>query len=274
ALSQRLSLQLGQPVVVENRPGANGNIAASAVSRAAPDGYTFLYNSSSLALSPSLYRKTMVDPLHELTPVNGTATLPLVCVVEPSFPASNFAEWVAALKAKPGHYNFGSAGTGNLAHLTPAMILKANALVAVHVPYRGSSEALQGLMSGGTQFQFDSVNSPLALIRAGRLKALFVTSARRSPVLPDVPTLSESGGQKMDISGWQGVMAPPNTPTALVQRFAVEIRKAIESPEMTEALASQGAYAIASSPEQYTAFFTDQMNEFKKVVDDLGVKLD
>ena len=273
ALAQRLTEQLKQQVVVENRPGTNGNIAASTVNRAAPDGYTFLYNSSSLALSPALY-KSIGDPRKEFVPVNGTAALPLVMVVEAGFPANNFRDWAAQLRANPGKFNYGSAGAGNLAHVAVAMILQANGLTAVHAPYKGSSEALQGLLSGSTQFQLDSVNSPLALIKSGRLKPLFVTSALRSPVLPDVPTLLEGGSKPMDAAAWQGVMAPPKTPVAIVQRFSAEIAKAMVSAEMKTALAAQGGYDISTTPERYAAFFTEEMDRFKKTVDELGLKLD
>lgn len=274
AMALRLSEQLKQQVVIENRPGANGNIAAGAISRAAPDGYAYLYNTSSLALSAALNRKVVVDPRTDLAAVNGTAALPLVCVVEASFPANNFREWAAQLKAHPGKYNYGSPGTGNLAHLAPAIILKAHGLSAVHAPYKGSSEAIQGLMNGSIQFQFDSVNSPMSLIKAGRIKPLFVTSSQRSPVLPNVPTLAESGGGSVDAAAWQGVMAPPKTPTEIVHRFAAEIAKAMASPEMKTALAAQGAYSIASTPERYSAFFSEEIERYKRISDDLGIKLD
>lgn len=273
-LAKRLSEQLKQAVVVENKPGANGNIAASLVSHAAPDGYTFLYNSSSLALNVALYTKTAIDPLRELVPVNGTATLPLVCVVADSFPAKNFKDWAAQLKANPGKFNFGSPGNGNLAHVAAEMVLKANGLEAVHAPYKGSSEALQGLLNGSTQFQFDSVNSPLSLIKGGRLRALFVTSPSRSPLYPDVMTLKESGVQSIDATAWQGVMAPPKTPAAIVQRIAKEITNAMANEQVKAALDAQGAYATASTPEQYTAFVTDQVQRFRKTVNELGLKLD
>lgn len=274
ALALRLSDQLKQQVVVENRPGANGNIAAAAVARAAPDGHTFLYNSSSLALSPALYSKNLIDPRKDLMPVNGTAALPLVLVVEASFPASNFREWAAQVRANPGKFNYGSPGAGNLAHVAAAMILQANGLSAVHAPYKGSSEALQGLIGGSTQFQLDSINSPLTLIKAGRIKPLFVTSPQRSPVLPEVQTLVEGGSSPIDAAAWQGVMAPAKTSAAIVQRMGTEIAKAMASVEMKAALTAQGAYSIATTPERYAAFFSDEMDRYKKTVDALGLKLD
>ena len=273
-LAQRLSEQIRQQVVVENKPGANGNIAASLVGRAAPDGYTYLYNSSSLALSPALYPKKVVEPLAELTPVNGTASLPLVCVVAADFPADNYRDWVARIRANPGKYNYGSPGPGNLAHVVPAMLLKANGLTAVHTPYKGSSEAIQGLLSGATHFQFDSVNSPLTLIKGGKLKPLFVTSAQRSPALPQVPALAESGAPDFDMGAWQGVMAPAGTPAALVTRMADEIGRAMNHPELKSALAAQGAYVISSTPQRYGAFIAEQMTAYRKAVEDAGIKLE
>jgi tripartite-type tricarboxylate transporter receptor subunit TctC len=274
ALALRLSDQLKQQVVVENRAGANGNIAAAAVARAAPDGQTFLYNSSALALSSVLYTKNQIDPRKDLLPVNGTAALPLVLIVEASFPASNFREWAAQVRANPGKFNYGSPGAGNLAHVAVAMILQANGLDAVHAPYKGSSEALQGLIGGSTQFQLDSINSPLALIKSGRIKPLFVTSSQRSPVLPEVQTLVEGGSSPIDAAAWQGVMAPAKTPLNIVQRMATEITKAMASPEMKSALAAQGAYSIATTPERYNTFFLEEIDRYKKTVDALGLKLD
>jgi len=271
-LAQRLTEQLKHQVVVENKPGANGNIAASQVGRAAPDGHTYLYNSSSLVLSAALYPKKMVEPLADLVPVNGTASLPLVCVVTPNFPADNFQEWVAQIRAQPGKFNYGSPGLGNLAHMVPAMLLKSQGLSAMHAPYKGSSEALQGLMSGVTQFQFDSINSPMALIKSGKLKALFVTSAQRSPALPQVATLAESGVTNFDMGAWQGVMAPVGTPASIVARMAEEITRAMNHPELKNSLSTQGALVIANTPQRYGAFIAEQMAAYKKAAEDAGIK--
>ena len=273
-LALRLAEQLKQQVIVENKPGANGNIAAAHVARAPADGYTLLYNSSSLALSTVLYPKKVVEPLAELTPVTATATLPLVCVVAPDFQAANYQEWIARLRANPGKFNYGSPGAGNLAHVVPAMILKANGLDAVHAPYKGSSEALQGLMSGAIQFQFDSVNSPLGLIRSGKVKPLFVTSLQRSPALPNVPTMAESGAANFDMGAWQGVMAPAGTPAALVQRLADEIGKAMNHADTKRSLGEQGTIVITGTPQRYAAFIAEQIDGYRKAVAAAGVKLD
>ena len=273
-LALRLAEQLKQQVVVENKPGANGNIAAAHVARAPADGYTLLYNSSSLALSTVLYPKKVVEPLAELTPVTATATLPLVCVVAPDFQASNYQEWVARVRANPGKFNYGSPGAGNLAHIVPAMILKANGLSVVHAPYKGSGEALQGLIAGAIQFQFDAVNSPLGLIRSGRIKPLFVTSLQRSPALPNVPTMAESGAANFDMGAWQGVMAPAGTPPSLVQRLADEIGKATNHADTRRSLSEQGAIVIAGTPQRYAAFIAEQIDGYRKAVEAAGVKLD
>ena len=273
-LAARLGEALGKPVIVENRPGANSNIAAAAVARAAPDGHTFLYNSSSIALSAAFSRTLTYDALRDLTPINGTATLPLVTVVEAGGPMRDAAEWAAAIRRRPGQLNYGSPGVGNLAHVGMAMILKNNGLDATHVPFRGSSEALTALIGGSIQFQLDSVNSPLGQIRAGRVRPLFVTSRQRSELLPEVPTARECGFGDMDVSGWQGIMGPAGLPSAIVARLGAEIGRAMASAPMRAALVAQGAYAIATTPPGYAAFLADEIARFKALADELAIRLD
>ncbi|GAA5234631.1 tripartite tricarboxylate transporter substrate binding protein [Verticiella sediminum] len=271
-LAEQLSAQLAQPVIVDNRPGANGNIAAGYVANAAPDGYTLLYNSSSLGLSPALYRNLPADPLRDLAPVNGTATLPLVMVVNKDFPASNFEEWVAQVKARPGGFNYGSPGIGNLAHIGMEMILKDRGLEAVHVPYKGSSEARSAVVAGMVQFQLDSVNSALGLIEAGSLKPIVITAQNGSEVLPEVGTLQASGVEGIELSGWQGVMAPARTPPDVIAKLSEEIALAMKSPKIVEALEVQGGYSIASTAQEYGEFLAQQIELFKTTVQDIGLE--
>lgn len=270
-LAKQLSGQLQSPVLVENHAGANANIAANLVAKSAPDGYTFLFNTSSLAISPALYRNLPFDPAKDLIPVASAAVLPLVLVVEASSPVNTFKEWVAYLKANPAKYNYGSPGAGNLAHLGMVMLLQANGLEATHVPYKGSSEALAALLGKNTQFQLDSVNSVLALIRAGRVKPIAVVSLNRAPILPEVPTVSESGMPEFELTAWQGVMAPAKTPIAIVERFNAEIAKAMDQPEMKTTLAAQGAVFIARSPGQYANYFQSEVQRYQKVVKVVGL---
>lgn len=271
-LGEQLSAQLKQPVIVDNKPGANGNIAAGYVANANADGYTLLYNSSSLALSPALYRNLPADPLRDLAPVNGTATLPLVMVVHKDFPASNFKEWLERVKEKPGVFNYGSPGVGNLAHIGMEMILRDQGLDAVHVPYKGSSEARSALVSGSVQFQLDSVNSALGLINAGSLKPIVITAQNGSDVLPNVQTLVDNGVQGIELSGWQGIMAPAKTPPAVIQKMSEEIAQAMKAPKIVEALKTQGGYAIASTPSEYGEFVTQQVELFKAAAAELGLE--
>ena len=271
-LGEQLSTQLKQPVIVDNKPGANGNIAAGYVANANADGYTLLYNSSSLALSPALYRNLPADPLRDLAPVNGTATLPLVMVVHKDFPASNFKEWLERVKEKPGVFNYGSPGVGNLAHIGMEMILRDQGLDAVHVPYKGSSEARSALVSGSVQFQLDSVNSALGLINAGSLKPIVITAQNGSDVLPNVQTLIDNGVQGIELSGWQGIMAPAKTPPAVIKKMSEEIALAMKAPKIVEALKAQGGYSIASTPSEYGEFVTQQIKLFNAAVAELGLE--
>lgn len=271
---QKLSEQFGQQVLVENRPGANGNIGAEAVAKAAPDGHTAFYNTSAITLSPSLYSRLNFDPLRDYVPVALTAVVPLVIAAHPSVPAANLKEFIAYLKANPGKATYGSAGNGNVTHLAAFLFLQANGLEAVHVPYKGSAPSLTDLVGGQTQFTAETVNAALPYIRDKRLKAFAVTSLKRSNVLPDVPTLNESGMKGFEVGAWQGIVMPAKTPAAMVQRWNAEVRKALADPDVKAKLAAQGAEPLGSTPEQYGAYLKSEVERWSKVVKATGAKLD
>ena len=273
-IAQALSEQLGQNVIVENKPGANANIAAELVARAPADGYTFMYNTSSLALSAVLYSKLNYDALKDFAPVALTAVVPMVLVVHPSVPAKTVPEFIDLLKKNPGKLVYGSAGNGNVTHLGAFQFLQANGLSATHVPYKGSSPALVDLAGGQTQFMTDTINSALPYIRDGRMRALAVTSAKRSPVLPDVPTLQESGMAGFEVGAWQGVVMPAKTPPEIVNKLNAEIMKALKNPAVLEKLAAQGAQPLGSTPEQYGAYLRSEIQRWGEVAKATGAKLD
>ncbi|RZT36367.1 tripartite tricarboxylate transporter substrate binding protein [Cupriavidus agavae] len=273
-IARRMSEDLGQTVLVDNRPGANGNIGNEIVAKAAPDGYTVLYNTSSIALSPALYRKLPYDVKRDLLPVALTANVPLVLEVNAQVPANTVPEFVAWLKANPGKMTYGSAGNGNVTHLTAFLFLQAKGLDAAHAPYKGSAPALTDLASGQVQFMTDTINSSLPFIRDKRMKALAVTSSTRSAQLPDVPTLAESGLPGFEAGAWQGMMVPAKTPPDIVRRLNGAAVKALAAPEVRASLAAQGAEPRGSSPEAYGTFLSHEIERWRKVVKDTGVTLD
>ena len=273
-LGEAVSAQVGQPVVADNKPGANANIGAEIVAGAPPDGYTILYNTSSLALSRVLYSRLNYDALADFAPVVLTAVVPLVLVVHPSVPARDVAEFVDYARKNAGKLSYGSASNGNVTHLAAYQFLHANGLEATHVPYRGSAPALVDLVGGQVQFMTDTVNSALPYIRDGRLRALAVTSAKRSSVLPDVPTLQEAGMADFEAGAWQGVVVPAKTPAEVIERLNAEFNKALKDPEVLKKLAAQGAEPLGSTPQQYGEYLRREIERWGEVAKATGVKLD
>ncbi|CAG2148883.1 Bug family tripartite tricarboxylate transporter substrate binding protein [Cupriavidus plantarum] len=273
-IARKMSDELGQQVLVDNRPGANGNIGNEIVAKAPADGYTVLYNTSSIALSPALYKKLSYDVKRDLLPVAMTANVPLVLEVNAQVPVNTVPEFVAWVKANPGKFTYGSAGNGNVTHLTAFLVLQANGLSAVHAPYKGSAPALTDLASGQVQFMTDTINSSLPFIRDKRMKALAVTSSTRSAQLPDVPTLAESGMPGFEAGAWQGMMVPAKTPPEVVRKLNAAVTKALASPDVRASLALQGAEPRGSSPEAYGKYLTQELDRWQKVVRDSGVTLD
>lgn len=273
-LAQKLGEQLGQNVVIDNKPGANGNIAAVAAAKAPADGYTILYNTSSITLSPALYKSLAYDVQKDFTAVALTAVVPLALVVHPGVPANNVKEFIAHAKANPGKLSYGSAGNGNVTHLGAFQFVQANGINAVHVPYKGSAPADLGLAAGDTQFMTDTVNSVMGFVKDKRMKMLAVTTAKRMSLFPDVPTLAESGMPGFEVGAWQGIMAPAATPRAVVDRLNAEIVKALQSPDVRAKLAAQGAEPLGSTPDEYAAYVRKELERWARVVKATGVTIE
>ena len=273
-LAQKLGEQMGQTVVVENKPGANGNIAAELVAKSLPDGYTVFYNTSAVALSPALYKKLGYDVLSDFAPVALTAVIPLVLAVHPSLPVTTIQEFIDYLKLNPGKFSYGSAGNGNITHLGAFLMLQAKGLSAAHIPYKGSAPALMDLVGGQTQFTTDTVNSALPFIKEKRLRALAVTSLTRTSVLPDVPTLNETVMPGFEVGAWQGLLVPAKTSPEIVKRLNAEILKALASSDVRAKLALQGAEPLGSTPTEYGAYIKSEVDRWIKVVKQSGVTLD
>jgi tripartite-type tricarboxylate transporter receptor subunit TctC len=271
-IAQRLSEQLGQPIVVENKPGAGGNLAAELAAKATPDGYTFFYNTSAVVIGPSLYAKVNYDPLKDFMPVCLTAAVPLMLVVNSSLPVKTVQEFVAYAKSKQGQLNYASSGTGTITHLAGVMFAKELGITATHVPYKGSNPALLDVATGSVQFMIDTINSTLPLIRDNKLRPLATATAKRSSVLPEVPTFSETVLPGFEMSAWQGVVAPTGTPAAIVQKLNDELTKALRHPDVMAKLAVQGAEPLGSTSNEYGAYLRSELGRWGKVVRESGAK--
>lgn len=273
-LAQTMGGQMGQQIIVDNRGGANGNIGSAAAAKAAPDGYTVLYNTSSITLSPALYKSLPYDVMRDLAPVGLAATVPLALVVNPSVPANNVAEFIAYAKANPGKLSYGSAGNGNITHLGAFQFLQANGIDAVHVPYKGSAPADADLVGGQIQFMTDTVNSVAGFVREKRLKLLAVTTLKRNGLFPDTPTMAESGMPGFDVSAWQGLMVPANTPEPIIKRLNAEMSRALQNPEVLKKLAAQGAIPLGSTPKEYGDYIKSELTRWAGIVKQTGVSLE
>ena len=273
-IAQKMSESMGQSVVVDNRGGANGNLGAMLAVRAAADGYTLLYNTSSITLSPALYKSLSYDVRRDLVPVALTAVVPLALVVGPNVPANTVSEFIAYAKANPGKLSYGSAGNGNVTHLGAFQFVRANGIDAVHIPYKGSAPADIDLVGGQIQFMTDTVNSVMPFVRDKRMKMLAVTTSKRMSLFPDVPTLAESGMPGFEVGAWQGLMVPANTSKPIIQRLNAEVMKALQSPDVRQKLALQGAEPLGSTPEAYGEYIQKELNRWEMVVKQTGVTLE
>src|SRR5713101_8206380 len=253
-VGKRLSDSLGQPLVVDNRPGAGGVLGADLAAKAAPDGYTlFLGGVGSHAINPNLSDSLPYDPITDFAPVALLAQAPLVLVVHPSVPAESFKAFVALARSRPGQLNYASNGNGSSSHLAAVMFDSMAGVDMVHVPYKGLSPALTDLLSGRVQLMFSSVVAILPHIRAEKLRGLAVTGSRRLPSMPDLPTIAESGLPDYEASSWYGVLAPAGTPKEIIARLNAETVKALDRPGVKSSLLAEGAEPIGGTPEQFAA---------------------
>ena len=275
AMAEKLSGALGQQFVVDNRPGAGGNIGSDIVAKSQPDGYTLLMGTvGTHAINPSLYPKMPYDHVKDFVPVVLVAGVPNVLVVNPTVPAKTVAELIALAKEKPGTINFASSGNGTSIHLSGELFKLLAGVQIAHVPYKGSAPALTDLIGGQVQIMFDNLPSALPHIKGGKLRALAVTSSKRAPALPDLPTIAESGVAGFEASSWFGILAPAATPRDIVQRINAEANKALHAPDMREKLLAQGAEAVGNSPEFFADTIRTETVKWAKVVKDSGARVD
>lgn len=273
-LAQRLSAQMNATVLVENKAGAGGNVGAAFVSNSRPDGYMLLVNTTGVIFSRVLGEKLEYDVLKDLAPVALVATVPQLFYVNPSVPVNTVAEFITYLKANPDKLAYGSGGTGAITHLGPLLFLQANGLTALHVPYKGASEATIDLVAGRIQFAMQSsMVAVLPLVNDKRVKVLAITGLKRSPLLPDVPTLAETM-PGFEVGSWFGVMAPAKTPPAIVKRLNSEIVKALQDPDVRSRLARENAEPLGSTPEEYGAYLKSELERWTRIIKSAGVKLE
>jgi len=265
---------LGQPIVIENRPGANGNIGADAVAKSPPDGYTLLMSSGgAFSVNPHLYTKLPFDPVNDLVPVAAAARILVFLVVRPDLPAKSVDEFVALARANPGKLTYGSPGSGSSPHIAGEMLKRAAKIDIVHVPYKGAAPALTDLLGGQLDFMFDP-GIGLPQVRAGKLRLLAVGSPKRSPLFPDTPTLAEAGMVGFDADSWFGFYAPAGVPADILTRLNREINRALQTPAVRERITALGAEAVALSAAEFAALQRADRERFGVVVREAGIKLD
>ncbi|RZL93525.1 MAG: tripartite tricarboxylate transporter substrate binding protein [Variovorax sp.] len=270
-----LGKEIGQPVIVDNRPGANGSLGAQEVKKSAPDGSTILLGTlGQMAINPTLYKKLPYDTLKDFAPIAQVSTGALLLVATPTFPANNLPELIAYAKARPGKVDFASGGNGITAHLAMVVLEKQAGLQLNHIPYKGSPAALNDVMGGQVPVMFDAMAATLPQVKAGKLKALAVSGLQRNSQLPNVPTVDEAGLKGFDITSWVGFLAPAGTPAATVEALNTAIRRAAASPEIQESIRATGGELAITGSADFGRFLKGEMKKWGQAVTDAGVQVD
>jgi tripartite-type tricarboxylate transporter receptor subunit TctC len=275
ALAQRLASTWGQQVLVDNRPGGGSNVGFEVAAQAPADGYTLLMAQPPFAVNVSLYKKLAYDPLRDFSAITLAATGASVLVIHPSVPAYTLKDFIALAKTKPGQMNYASSGNGTSPHLSGELFKAMAGVNIVHIPYKGAGTAVTDLLGGHVDLAFLSLTSVVPQIKAKRLRALAITSAKRTALMPELPTFAEAGVVGFEVTGWYGVMAPAGTPKEVVSRLFADITRALTQPDLAQTLASFGLEpAVSSSPEEFTAYLRTEIAKWAKVVKVSGAKAD
>ena len=271
-VGQKLTDALGQQVVIDNHPGAGGVPGTDIVAKATPDGYTLLMTNVAFTVNGFLYARLPYDALKDFTPVTAVNSAPLVLVVNPSVPAKSVAELVALAKAKPGGLNYGSGGVGSTPHLAGELFRSLAGIDMTHIPYKGGAPALTDLVAGQISVMIENVPGTMPFVRSGKLRALAISSPKRSPLEPDLPTISEAGVPGYEVIGWNGIVAVNGTPRPVVDRIYAETAKILRSPEVVQRLATLGAEPIANTPAEFAAFIKSEMARWGKIIKERGIR--
>jgi tripartite-type tricarboxylate transporter receptor subunit TctC len=271
----RVAQALGQPIVIENKPGAGGNVGAELVAHATPDGYTLLYGTNGThSINASLYRTMRFDPVKDFAPVSRMTSIAAMLIVNPKFPSQSVAQLIEYAKANPGKVNFASAGNGTTSHLAGELFKTMAGIDIVHIPYRGGALAITDLIGGQVQMMIEVMPNAYPLAREGRVRGVAVSTSHRVPTAPELPTIDESGLPGFEVSAWDGVLAPAGTPAPIIAKLNAAIRQALEDPEVVEALKARGAQPVPSSPEEFARHITVNTEKWSKVVKASGAKID
>lgn len=273
-LAQRLSETLGQQFVVDNRPGAGSTIGTDLVAKATPDGHTLLAVAASFTMSPALYKKLPFDPVRDFSPITLLSALPNLLVVHPALPAASLKELVALAKARPGQINHGSSGVATGTHMSMELLKHMTGMNMVHVPYKGGAPSVTALLANEVQVNFATISTALPHVKTGRLRALAVSTAKRSPAAPDVPTIEEAGVPGYDYSSWIGLLAPARTPQPAVKKLHGESARIVHTPEIRKVLAHEGSEPVGNTPEAFSELIRNEVARWKRVAQSANIKAD